>query len=58
MTDKTYSEAAMTTLGHNIADIWRGLLEGGMSRKEALVVICAYMRGLAANKAEPEDGEA
>ena len=47
MTDQTYDEASMVALGRNIANIWRGLLDGGMSRKEALTVICAYVRGLA-----------
>jgi hypothetical protein len=46
-TDKTYMDASSLTLGKAIGAIFTGLIEGGLTREEALEVIKTYVYGLA-----------
>jgi hypothetical protein len=54
MNDDTYTTASLRALGRNIAEMFLGLIEGGMSRREALAVISEYVRALATQKPEPK----
>jgi hypothetical protein len=54
--DRSYAEAATTALGKSIAGIFTGLIEGGMTREEALEVVRDYAYGLATN-GDGEDEE-
>ena len=56
MTDKAYTEASMKAMGRAFAEIFLGLIEGGMTREEALEVICAYVEALAGR--DPSSGAA
>ena len=44
--DSTYADAAMITLTRTIGLMFRSLMKEGMSRKEALVIVIAWMNSV------------
>lgn len=44
--DATYADAAMLTLTRTVGLMFRSLLKEGMNRKEALVVVLAWMNAV------------
>jgi hypothetical protein len=50
--DLRYDVAAMRTYGANMSALFKELVHGGMSRKEALEVVIALVKTLSGNVAE------
>jgi hypothetical protein len=49
--DKTYNEATAITLGRTFAGIMQGMIDGGMTREEAIVILLACAAALAGSAA-------
>ena len=50
--DKTYQDAGLWAVGYAIAQMFKGLRDGGMDRKEALSVTLVYAKGLSEQRQE------
>jgi hypothetical protein len=55
--DKVYADEAQRALGRMFALTFIGMIEGGMTRTEALTALCSYVAGLAANQASKTNDE-
>ena len=53
--DKTYGEASLYTVGKAIAEMYRGLRNGGMDRRDAVQVILVYAKGLSEQRQDRPD---
>lgn len=52
--DKTYLQMAAGAMGSIFADIFKGMVAGGMTRTEALTVLIAYATGMGQSAAKPD----
>jgi hypothetical protein len=55
--DKSYAEAGPRALGRMFAEMLSGMIEGGMTREEALEILKEYAASLAATVTTRSPGE-